>query len=101
MTRAYATKLLKQRAYLACASVFALSSFLGYLLWIEDLAAARIAFAMQTFILVALPWSTYREVKRAYKGEPTNDHEDVLVPWRIVLCLWAAGAFGFVIFAPP
>jgi len=94
----YASTLLKQRLYLLTACVVATNTLLGYLLLIGDLKAARIVFAIQTFFLVAMPWSTYKEVRRAYQGEPPNEHADVLIPWRIVLCLWVLGAFGLGVF---
>jgi hypothetical protein len=87
--------LLRQRLAMTALVVLGLSLLLGYLLTINDLPAAKTCLALQTYCLAALPWSTYKEVKRAWKGEPPNDHEDVVIPWRRVALLWLAAIVGF------
>ena len=89
---------LRRRLVLLCACLTFVSAVLGYTLWIDDVAAARAWFVVQMAVLVALPWIAYREVRRAYRGEPPNEHEDVVVPLRVVFALWGVLTLGFVVF---
>lgn len=81
--------ILKQRLFWSAAVLCVISSMMGYALWMGDLHIARLYFSAQLLILIGAPWSTYREVRRAWRNEPPDD-KDFTGPWRILLGLWLA-----------
>lgn len=86
--------LLKQRLFWSLVILGVISAIMGYALWIGDIRTARLYFTAQILILIGAPWSTYREVRRAYRREPPDDR-DFTIPWRILLGLWLTGIVAF------
>lgn len=89
--------ILRSRLKLACLTLSVLTAILGVCLWLGDLSGARTWFTLQVCALIGFPWSTYLEVRRAYRQEPPDEYRDVLIPWRVVLGAWVLLLGGFVL----
>ncbi len=77
-----ARDLLRRRLLLGAVLLFAATGVLGGCVYAGELRAARVWYGIQVFLLIAFPWSTYLEVRRAWRGEARNDR-DVAMPWSL------------------